>query len=308
MAYETGVAADSTDFLAKLHAFAVANGWTSHRNTSTDSCLSKGELYQNINLSTNINMQAATGFDSGAAYNAQPGRALETQVALYTTGSFSAYHLFTNATGDYIHAVIEVDSNWFRHLCFGILHKCSVYTGGEYTAAVHQVTGHSWVSTDCLALFSQQTLSTGSEDYRTGSIRGVFDGISNPWMSMNNYNQHSSRIGIGTDNNSSIIFNAGSAYKEWCHFYRDWRVLSPNTINEQITFAPIHFFAQRANELWSPMGHVMDVRTCVMDNYTPSQEVLIGNDVWMVFPGSSKSDSYSADTSYNHGYAYRKIV
>lgn len=308
MAYETGSSTGGEDLIGKINNFAVANGWTSHRNTSTDVCISHGDLYQNINWSGNINMKAATGFDSGAAYNVQPGQALETQVALAMAGSFVAYHLFTNATGDYIHIVVEVNPNWFRHLAFGILNKGSSYTGGEYSAAVHQVSGVAWTNTDCLALFSQATLSTGSEDYRVGSIRGVFDGISNPWMAMNNYNHHSSRLCIGTDNNNTTGSGANSAYKEWNNFYRDWRIFSPSVTNALNSFAPIHFFADRTDDLWSPMGSVFDIRTCTMRSFKPNDEITIDSDTWIVFPGSAKSNSWSADTSYYIGYAYRKIV
>lgn len=308
MAYQTGTAIDGSNFLSILNTFAVANGWTSNRNTSTDVNLSKGSLYENINWDgvDDIRFKAATGFDVGQAYNNQPGQAIDTQLITNMQGSYTAYHLFTDAIGDYIHCVIEVDPNWYRHFAFGILEKCSTYTGGEYSCAIYQALGDAWTGTNVLKLFASGVSGIGPEN-STGVIRGDIDAISDTWLSTNYILHHGNRRGIGTDTNmTTASFN--SNYADWHEFYRDWRIYSPNTINAITTFAPIHFFADRTNGLWSPMGHVKDVRTCVMNSFTPSEEVVLGADTWIVFPGSAKSDSYSADVSYNHGYAYKKII
>ena len=184
MAYQTGSSSGETDLLSKIHTFATANGWTSNRNTATDINLSKGNLFQNIHIdgTGTWQMKAALGFNSGAAWNAQTNQALTTQKAYGLVGSYTRYHFFTNVANDYIHIVVEVDPGYYKHLCFGIIDKCSSFVGGEYSSSVSQLTTQDLDFYDNGFLFSGGDGISGQGGEFNSTIRADYDSITNTWL------------------------------------------------------------------------------------------------------------------------------
>lgn len=302
MAYETGSSTGASDLLGKINTFAVANGWTSNRNTSTDVCVSKGSLYENINWNevSTISLKAATGFDGGAEYTAQPGQSLLTQKVINIPTLFTAYHLFTNATGDYIHCVILVSPNQCRHLCFGKMDTQAAGTiGGEYSATTYHKTTHSHSHGETLRLFGSSANNLDTERYYCSTIRASYDDVSNTWLTVNNIVYNADLRAVGTD---STFLGSTQIYT----LYRDWIYLAGESDQGIQVFNPIVVYVDRTNSLWSQLGIIRDLRCCNIKFYSPGQEVTIDAETWIVFPVTAKGDGTAL--SGNYGYAYRKIV
>ena len=116
MAYQTGTFTDSDDLLDILRLFLIAQGWTVNQyvveGTGYKLCIVKSGTYFALRSMTNeaffstrnqtgISVAGATGFDSGATWDAQPGThvAAGSNVTLYApmsscNGSGGIYHMF----------------------------------------------------------------------------------------------------------------------------------------------------------------------------------------------------------------------
>ena len=87
MAYETGVATDVIDLLAKIRSLADDLGWTIDRHDPAELALhhadagyftlratpEEDDIQTNWDPGPSISIWGHTGFDAGAAHNAQPG-------------------------------------------------------------------------------------------------------------------------------------------------------------------------------------------------------------------------------------------
>jgi hypothetical protein len=292
MAYQTGTASGTADLLDKLNAFAVANGWTLNRRDASSLSISKGTVYQNLwEDGTQIKMYLATSYDGGFAWNAQPGANPFTQFSREMSGSFAAYHFF--ADGDYIYIVVEVDPGMFKHLAFGMIHRCSAYDGGEFSSAV---------LVDDLVAGRYHGLFGAYEDGLAGNGAAVntlrLNGVDSmpEWRQLNvntniaDYIVKSTEYGVSADPNTTL-------------YYKDWFDNSPNTETQQTILIPIHLFVERPSNLFSPAGYIDDLRLVNMINITPGESRPIGAHDWLCFPVKSKGVA----PSNNYGYAYKKI-
>lgn len=161
MAETTGSATDLEDLIAKFLTWvATVPGWTVNQSISTiDSgrqcAFSKGNLFAQmrwasaspqtvaIYQSTAFNAATRAGSmtgDSGNGYNTNNSTTeanLTSERCVQTLGNNAIpnYYFYTNAAGDYLHVVAEVNTDEFRHFGFGNLEKFADWdtmAGGEY--------------------------------------------------------------------------------------------------------------------------------------------------------------------------------
>jgi hypothetical protein len=297
MAYQTGTATGTADLLDKLNTFAVANGWTLNRRDAASLSISKSGIYQNLwENGSKILLRMATGYDGGAAWDAQPGAATWKQVSWGMSGSFSAYHFF--AAGNYIYIVVEVDPGVFKHLAFGEIHKCGAYTGGEFSATVILDNENGTVSIRPHGLFGCQ--DDGANFVYVNHVNGlrVVGLDAQPdWRPLNGNTAVPEYVV-----KSSEFYFSGSNGTDNGH-YRDWFVNSPNTETQQTILIPIHLYVERGSSLFSPAGYIDDLRLVNMTNINPGDSRIIGANEWLCFPVWQKG----VNPSYNYGYAYKKI-
>ncbi len=305
MAYQTGPSTGLTDLFNKLSVFASANGWTVTRHTANEFCLNNGVTYENIYFDEGagtIYLRLAQDWDNALDWNAQPGFAPLEQYTYGVTGSLSTYHFFTNASGDYLHIVIEVNSGYFRHICFGRMAKTSTQLGGDYSGTVWQNTGTTATYT---TPFTMRESSTYGREFRAPCFLTETPEVGQGplgkgvWADCNRYaNYRGDVAGLFTD------FHGNHNY---AGFYYDWHKYgTPTTFNQQSVLTPIHAFVARADGMWSPVGTVMDIRNVSMETLNPSSTLTIGANNWIVFPVVRKATGNDASGTL-YGYAYKII-
>ena len=157
MAHATNSATNPIDFLQQLVTWLVTRGWTSNLSQAEGSGwrahLSKNGVFVNFrafineanqfqmgttNAYTGISFYVGTGYNSGGAWNAQPGGPVVTGTSNHmgvvmrmTSGALPSFHLFDDGE-DNITVVVEKSAGYFQHLGWGQLIKAGSFTGGAY--------------------------------------------------------------------------------------------------------------------------------------------------------------------------------
>lgn len=320
MAYETGISTSLNDLLDKIRLFAIAQGFTQNEFTVVDSTTKRLYMQKStsggggltfhfgiesfVNASvtvTELRIRGATGYTPGAALNLQPGAPSQSAIMDFVgNGPYVAYHLFSNAAGDYVHCVLEYSAGFFSHLVFGQLDKFGTYAGGHYCDAVNVGTNtndrSSYQATTSRTLFDNTGVSSASKGQVSANLE------LNVWR----------MFAASTD--SPTTFDAYGNGR----FGLTSRLLvgsQPNTLNLATPFIPIYIFTDiggtnSGNR--TPLGVVKDLRLVWLQSFPVGQEVTLGPDTWKVFPITRRSNQANTQdqlpNSWQLGYAYRKIA
>jgi hypothetical protein len=323
MAYQTGSATSPSGLLDTVRAFLSLQGWTINywggdnmtvANPSYNQYLATKVLCVTSPVGTYhqfmchddvgyLYTSGATGYNSGANRNSQPGhssRGYSNQYNRQDTGwactnglqgPYAAYHLFVSDS--YCHIVVEVSTNRFAHLHAGQLEKAGNYTGGEY------YTNTWW----CYGDTSSQHVPDSA--YNTMP----FDGMSA-------YGNHECAVRFDADGavNNWRTFYANGGNNSAQGFMRGQSMVRPltdklfNTMNGMAIFLPSLIFGPRPLGGCSIYGTVKDVRPVNVFSITPKQIITIGADQWIVFPIIRKGSGTQYEAvSGNYGIAYRMV-
>ena len=141
MAYQTGNAATIQVLLGKLADFANGLQWKIKKHTETQLYLSNSreDSHWAIEfLSNNVYTIPCTHFDLEKSAIAQPGspciennayQKVYTRTTELQNGQFVSYDFF--GTSEYLHIVVEIEAERFRHFGIGNLLKEIEFTGGN---------------------------------------------------------------------------------------------------------------------------------------------------------------------------------
>lgn len=294
IAYETSVASSPADLLTKLAIFAAANGWTVNSPISGRVFI-KGDIKVGaFGAAASFDLRGCLGYDSGAAWSAQPGSATVTTSSNVGAGPFTGYHFWAGDEGgvDYIHAAIEIADGDFRHFTFGQLIKAGSYTGGVYVDSV------SWNTAGTIAGDASNSAQRGICDANTsaasGHIWADYDSKTNVWQLVAGWNNVSTNLMLGSTRHNSLysgLFRSG---------VMTWNFRTP--------FFPMRYFANRAASLRSPLGRIPNMRFINLRNIAPKDEITIGGETWKCFPivrrGIVESSGGPPANSWYYGYAY----
>ncbi|MAO60883.1 MAG: hypothetical protein CL549_16130 [Alcanivorax sp.] len=316
MAYETGVATDVIDLLAKIRSLADDLGWTIDRHDPAELALhhadagyftlratpEEDDIQTNWDPGPSISIWGHTGFDAGAAHNAQPGSSGgEYGRTNALRGPFAAYHLF--GTTQYIHCVIEIVPGEFGHFHVGRLDKTGAYTGGEY------VTGTRWdyylagTSYHNDASSNQHAVPFDGVSYYgpgQGAVRLDADGYTGEWGAFKY---------IGSDSQAwgPLRLLDNHSRSPYSHYW----VSTPNTVNALSPLAPILVAFLLRDTKTFLAGAPADLRIVNMRNLTPGETITIGTDEWLCFPIKKRGlERYGPEHEVNSGifgFAYRKV-
>ena len=335
MTYATGTATDLEDLLAKLSTFCVTThgGWTEGYLNTTNGWfeLHKGDLsvsfkYVPGGTATTLSVHHATAFvgtgtapgahtaDSGNGYNTgttgHSNANLETERCVRNIGNgpYPSYHFFADDTdNDYVHVVVEVATNTFRHFGFGILDKFGDnWVGGEYVYGHYQDSATNAVPTDVNTVTLLDGL-VGSDSIRAATIR-IASGLPN---------QSPAVWGVSASVATGSIANdtAGNARRQSHGGFRCGMVargfgnLTGNASAGMVPLLSIDaFYRDPSNPRVYYLGNMPDVRAVNIRNFDPKQEITIGSDTWIMFPLSIKTVEAVAGRTANSGIAYRKVV
>lgn len=331
MAYQTGTASDAKSLIDTVRAFASSNGWTVNRSANVQSgdareiCLEKSGAFINLigsdggviivqgnqSAKSGLGINGSTGYSPGDDWDRQPGYSRRNVTAsntdqfvcysphLFNTGPFSQYHLFSNATGDYVYLEYETSAGVWQRLGFGTLAKYDATDPGGvfFYATCAKLVTTSTTSSSWLGASSYDTVSVEEAPFRaaawllsssnTGSAVSIDDGAGGvTWASSYNSDTGGQTQSTVSGGRSRLIVDA-----------------EPNHLNNVGILAPVDVAVNTAGADVEPFGVMPDYRYLNMEQYQPGQEFALGPDTWKVFPWYSKGGR-----SINYGVAIKKIV
>lgn len=311
MAYQQTNATSVDDLINKIAAFAVADGWTQHRNTlagvNRTLTLQKGGDYIHVYNTddSNVRVNGSVNYDSAAAGSLQPNQAPYRAAANVGTGPFPNVFFFGNSNCVFV--VVEIASGIFRHLCFGLLAKQGAYTGGTFfDAHNHLITDTSnWSSLIDLGQHHRMFDCDSSGNQNRGAVRCDLDGYTSYFAPFCGTAYHGTPVASGGMGSST--FNGGiEAFRTHEAFYdrsvNGWTGVTP--------IQPIKIRVERPSGYWSELGEVPAMRFLNMARFQPGDEFSIGPDTWKVFPVVRKGYTTQSQQQYSsdHAFAYLKTV
>lgn len=333
MTYATGTATDLEDLLAKLSTFATTThgGWTQGYLNTTNGWfeLHKGSLsvsfkYVPGGTATTLSVHQATAFigtgtapgehtnDSGNGYNTgstgHTNANLESERCVRNIGNgpYPSYFFFADdSANDYIHVVVEVATNTFRHFGFGILDKFGDgWSGGEYAYGHYQDSNTSAVQTD----INTQTLLDGlggtSDAIRAATVR-IASGLANQGTAI--WGVSAQTATLGNDSNGDPRRQIHGGFRAGMYARGFGNMTGSNSSGMVPMYSISAFYRDPSNPRVYLLGHLPDVRAINIRNFEPKQEITVGTDSWLLFPLSIKTAAAIAGRSLNSGIAYKKV-
>jgi len=328
MSYQTGTALHIDDLLAKLSVFAVANGWTENKvvagtgdGASSQMFLSKGVTFAvfeavldithpNVYHGSSQNLDhpflrqyVATGYNGAFAVNAQPGTSLQVTTN-WLLPNFVAYHFFTDPTKEYLHIVVEVTANEFRHIHVGLLDKIGAFDGGQYNQGTRPDQFFTRIDDPSNFQHAYPWTKIGNGTGSNQFLRANIDGVD--WKTT-----------AALDTTSAWtppMRHAGQG--EWLENHFDARssglprTTQPNRFNSTVVLFSIPCFISRSATQRAPVGKPFDLRVANIKNVSPSSTITFGADDWLIFPIVQKKEPTLRDELPNSGwlaFAYLKV-
>ncbi len=362
MAYQTGTGADQQDLLDAVRAFALGLGWTIVEWDAGNERLKLEKGLCHVSWTWgNTNQTAYDGYQgssyvisdgwirgglssslvAGADLYAQPGSA-GTSSQNYNmvtigdlTGPYIGWHLFSNASGDYIHVAVQTTADRWCHFGFGnadnggLTHSGAAYLFGDGSPYYFRHSSSYAASSDSLyyndAGLVGPMWATGGERYTNNAYFhtyqedagpvGYANGICVPSYAYSTYERTSARaIPLMTP---STFLSTPSEYPTIYLF--GGRLLDHLMVMEVPGHAPYVpmmgiplMQTNTARTSAIALGSVADLRMINLTGLSAAQEVSLGTDVWVVFPTKRLtpwSDVKSAEAccSGYYGIAYKKI-
>lgn len=326
MSYETGTALNVDDLLGKLSVFAQANGWTENKivagtgnGSSSELYVSKGVTFVSFSAQLtggnnvyhgkfqaldhpHIDTYVATGFNGANPVNGQPGTSANKETN-WLLPNMTAYHFFTDSAKEYLHIVVEVIANEFRHIHVGLLDKIGAFDGGQYNQSTCPDQDINRIDDPLSGQHSFPWTQTGNGVGKFQYLRANVDGI--PWKSSQFQDSTSAWTpplrmqaqGAWLDNHFDMkLFDQGDT--------------QPNTFNSTVILFPIPCFVSRSSTQRSPVGKPFDMRMANIKNISPSVSIFFGGDEWLIFPFVEKKEPNLRDELPNTGwlaFAYLKV-
>lgn len=322
MAYlEHTSVADAPTLIDYICNFAEDNGWTIERNsivgtnrTATLRIVGVTDYIHLFNTSVDtIRHRVSVGYDSGEAPADQPGVSPFDGQCNVLTGPIPMVWMFQD--GNYIHVPIHTSNpGEYRFISLGMISKVGAFDGGTFCESSYfDDMMESFVSVNSHVHFG----SSWSSVTRGGAIRAdcTLD-------SRTNFFHHFGNVDI---DESSETGQRG-ARTPWPYpttrtaalMGRLVKTADENTFSGRSIFHPIQVDIRRTGTpaYYSPAGTIPGIRYASLRKFDPEQEVTIGSDVWVVFPGVRKAPETGTfnnlggvtPASGNFGYAFKKVT
>lgn len=325
MAYSSGTATSPTDLLQQLVTWLVGRGWTQDMSQADGvgwrAHLHKSSFYINLRAVMNdsggttvwgggvlntggygIALYAATGFNSGNAWNAQAGGPIASGQT-YTVGASCPFTSGISITGYYflddgndnITVVIERAPGIFVHFGWGSITKAGAVTGGPffyapapgyYQAQNTNNPGGYGGNTSALCPFCD-TDSIGS-NYYSSFLRADVDSFTGKWIGIANAGAVAPAQGYTGKAGASTVPGglSGNQVTVNVPHYGSFNARQTSSQNLQANLLPIHVFGARDAGGWSLLGTIPSVfySSAVGDGYAAKDEIQIGSDTYKLFP------------------------
>lgn len=329
MAYLTSTFNSANDLLTQLSGFAQGAGWTEDHVAGDRLFLTKGTVSVAFrHAASNPTWIAMYQHESFLNTGTQPGQHTndsgqgEISASNTTLDNGRGFNVNNNgggtfyffADGDYIHAVIEKDANWYEHFGFGSIAKNGTWTGGEYCYGQYHLGGNTTGATNADAATSNWILDGGVASTSLtiqrymASMRAVGlpgQGGASSWILAGNPENNVSgndRSGQGRDHFQGGFRGGGDA-QSFARF----------TSNNTSGFIPMYDIKcwwkdQTPLDRFYWLGTMKDVRGINVQFFEGADEIQIGGDTWKIFPARYKTNAgYTGGSTGNLGIAYRKV-
>lgn len=321
MSYQSGTATNLGDLISQLFTFATGTpGWTQDQlSTGTgQAALHKGNVYISFRWNTTtplvLGIYQALGYtggnqpgqhpnDSGNGAVSSANATLDDERCVNDigNGAFPSYFFFTDAAQTYIHVVVEIATDVFRHFGFGNLDKVGDWTGGEYCYGDFFTASGGAISTGSSCLLDG--LNSNQEQGATIHAEGLTgEAGASKWLV------------VAGSNSAPTNDTAGNARILGCGGFRSgpiadsFGIYSAGNTSGLIPMYPIGVFYRRTSTSDAYfLGFQPDVRGVNIRFINAKDEITIGSDVWKFFPYSQKTLSVVANRSYYSGVAFKKI-
>lgn len=337
MAYETGSATNLGDLLSKLDVFMVANGWIQDDFDDGVSVATEGfsQWHKNsmhiglkwiADAPNNMSIHQALGNggavfpgahtdDSGNGFNSSFGTDAQLDdercVNDIGDGPFPSYHIFENDSGPaYVHVVVEISSETFRHFGWGEMNKFNDWTGGEYCYGhfADEATNSSAVDTGAFTPFDGMQASSTTQAKRNSTIHA--EGLPNQLVAERWFIHMG---GTTVLDSADRLDTAGEIKRVTFGGYRAGPIayglgeFRSDVATGHIPLYPWAIFLRdfTANFVYF-LGDIPDIRGVDMFNFSPGQEITVGSDIWIVFPQVRRTEANIVGRTYYAGIAYRK--
>lgn len=300
MAFENGSATSMADLLSKLRTFISTNlAWTENNFDGTNLQVSNGNSYFNLRATTTLSTDTSltnggpgiggvpsTGYDAGAAWDEQPGAAVNRQyVALgtFAENSVPEYWFFTDDSS-YVHVVaFSGIGTVYTHLSFGDVTKFGTFTGGTYMA-----------SGSIFDNGSAESRIFGNAFGGAFIVRADIDSTTNFWYGSQNPDNEA---GQGAGEGRSVL----GIMNDLDTFYAAL-LTRGNAHDGKGVLLPVWVAVERTfSDRYSPLGLFKDVKALNLGKAIPGTSMVLGSDEWVLFP--SNSQAHISD----YGIAYKKI-
>lgn len=337
MAETTGSATDLEDFFGKFLTWVgTQTGWTVDQTiTTVDSgrqcAISKGNLFVQWRWDTTspntVAMYQSTAFsgastragthtgDSGNGYNAATSTSesvltSERCIHLMGNSAFPSYYLYSNTAGDYLHAVVEINTDEFRHFGCGNLTKFGDWntgSGGEYAYAHYgATTSQSTGGAQNILLDGAQNATSGSANQRqrggTMLVSGLPGQGSEVWAHV--WGNKSITETTDTAGNARLTMIGGTRGGA---LPRGFGWIPPSSSTKLAVTQPVATWyidkTTTPNHAYL-LGFMPDVRQVHLKYIAPKDTFTLGSETWRVFPSIRRTEGTAAgDTDYQ-GVAY----
>lgn len=320
MAYQTGTAKTLNELLTKLAEFAQTQNWVIDKATNNELYLHNDDGYWSFVLSAESNFLLSyvnSGFDKSKGADAQPGSSknnsfttIETATTQLHSGNYVSYDFF--CTKQYLHIVVQIEADKFRHFGIGTLDKEGEYVGGQYTygTSIQGRYGH----------YQEIDHIYGFANGKNGNQAVVrADGISgatkSPWyfapVSINDFND------INKKDYGKYLLTLGRAsmYTDNKTYHPDKLLVdfSQSKFGQTLIPCPHSLIAHGIDGVFRRLGILPDRYECTMVGIQPRQILEIAGERWMIIP-SAQYDERNANSieegknnSGIQGVAYRII-
>jgi len=263
---------------------------------------------------------ACDGFTAGVAANLQSNNRKFAMVGPLAT-SLYAYHLFSN--GDFVHVVIEETSRRFRHLSFGFIKQYGTFAGGQYLTAAcpiesSSLTAFDFTTTNHQVPFGANGYSVSGSSLATNGYPGTYvraniDGWTVGWRLLSSSLSVNGRDSYGCSSYGNDANSRGGSTQSFSQSLTHDLAYhcSPQSYNGLAPMMPCYVGVNRTPYVgtWTLLGEFPDVRFLNISNFNPGDELILGTDVWKIFPLWNKAYAGGAEPiSYDYGLAYRKVA
>jgi hypothetical protein len=309
--YTETTATSVEDLLDQIAIAAAAEGWTVDRNALVGSLrtvtLHKSGDYIHL-WNTAVDhffMRGSTGYDGLETPDNQPGMSETRAQCNCYDGPFGEVFFFADdSPAEHFHVVINIDGIRYRHATFGMLDKFGAYTGGTYFDAIHWDDADGTANGNPLDLDHHQLFSCSSAaNTNIGAVRCDLDGETDYFAGFANPGEltgPNATGGFGSEN-AGEGGSYGDGFRTKSAFYDR----SINTWTGRTPLQHIQIRVQRADNFYTPIGEVPNIRFLNMTRYVAGEEFTLGADTWKVFPWIKQGGT--APHSQQFAFAYKKV-